>query len=284
MRPDQLAQGLLESAPDPIVVVDHGGTIVLVNREAERSFGYRRDELLGQSIDLLVPDAQRAGHESRRRAYVTAPRTRPMGAEGARVAVRRRDGTEYPAEVSLSPLETGEGLVIAIVRDVSVRLALEAQLRYLATHDALTGLFNRAYLDAECARVDRGRAHPIGVLTLDADGLKRLNDAEGHDAGDALLCRIASVLASSFRGDDVVARVGGDEFTVLLPGHDAAAVRRARTRLEAAVRAHATQGPTFSVSIGEAVTAPGEAVRDALRRADLEMLADKRRGGRGRDR
>ena len=152
----------------------------------------------------------------------------------------------------------------------------------LATHDALTGLYNRAYLDTECERLDRGRAHPIGVLVADADGLKRVNDLLGHHAGDALLCRSAAVLASSFRGDDVIARAGGDEFVVLLPGHDAAAVLRARERLDAAVRVHAVRSP-ISISVGDALCVAGEPVRDALRRADQAMLVQKHRRRAGRE-
>lgn len=278
-RPEALARALLEAAPDPIVVADFSGTIVLVNREAERAFGYERAGLVGKGIDLLVPDEQRAGHAVHRAVYRAAPTTRSMGESGAAVNVRRADGSTYAAEISLSPLETDKGrYVIAIVRDVTARRELEARLRHLVTHDALTGLYSRAYFEAECGRLDRGRSHPVGVLSVDADGLKRINDTKGHDAGDDLLQRVATVLAATFRGDDVVARVGGDEFVVLLPRHDDVAVARAVRRLR---RAATTAG--VSVSVGGATAGGAETpVRQALRRADLAMLADKRRRKRER--
>src|SRR5688500_16004500 len=97
-------RGFLEAAPDAIVLVDRQGEIVAVNGLAEKMFGYRRDELLGQKVDLLVPDRYRAKHVGDRTRYSHDPQTRPMGA-GRELAGRRKDGTEFPVEISLSPLE-----------------------------------------------------------------------------------------------------------------------------------------------------------------------------------
>lgn len=121
-------RGLLESAPDGIVVVDGSGHIVIVNGQAERMFGYARQELLGQSIEILVPERYRAAHAPHRGEYAEAPRTRPMGA-GRLLTGRKRDGTEFPVEISLSPLDTANGvLVTSIVRDVTERRRAEEQI------------------------------------------------------------------------------------------------------------------------------------------------------------
>jgi PAS domain S-box-containing protein len=122
---------LLEAAPDAIVEVSDDGAIVLMNRIAEEMFGYQRDELIGQSVDLLVPDAVRPGHHRHRDDYLTKPRTRPMGS-GLELHARRRDGSLFPVEISLSPIQTESGIhVTAVIRDVTERKRAEEKVRRL---------------------------------------------------------------------------------------------------------------------------------------------------------
>jgi PAS domain S-box-containing protein len=129
LSPVQFASGLLEAAPDAIVGVNADGVIVLLNAQAERLFGYARDELLGQPLELLVPESTRDIHPRHRAAYIRDPRPRPMGA-GMELTGRRRDGTEFPAEISLSAIDTSDGIVVAAaVRDVTSRKLIEQQLR-----------------------------------------------------------------------------------------------------------------------------------------------------------
>jgi two-component system, cell cycle sensor histidine kinase and response regulator CckA len=125
--------GLLEAAPDAMVCVDGDGLIALVNEQAERLFGYGRAELIGQPIEVLVPEQARAGHPAHRQAYAADPRPRAMG-EGMELAGRRRDGSTFPAEISLSGIETDDGiLVTAAVRDVAERLEAQAERERLRT-------------------------------------------------------------------------------------------------------------------------------------------------------
>jgi PAS domain S-box-containing protein len=125
---DPVIAGLLEAAPDATVCVDSGGRIVLANAQAERMFGYPRDELAGQPVEILVPDAAKAGHPGLRAGYAADPRRRPMAA-GLDLSGRRRDGTTFPAEISLFPFDTGQGIVVsAAIRDVTEqRQAARAQ-------------------------------------------------------------------------------------------------------------------------------------------------------------
>lgn len=120
---------LLEAAPDAIVEVTEGGSIVLVNRIAETMFGFERHELLGQSVDMLVPDAVRHSHDRHRNNYLAHPRTRPMGS-GLELHARRRDGSLFPVEISLSPIHTENGVhVTAVIRDVTDRKRAESEVR-----------------------------------------------------------------------------------------------------------------------------------------------------------
>jgi PAS domain S-box-containing protein len=126
-RAEAMFEGLLEAAPDAIVGVTHDGVITLINAQAERLFGYPRDELLGQSVDVLVPQRLRSGHVHDRDRYFAHPRNRPMGA-GAPLAAVRKDGTEFPAEISLSSVNTGHGIVVTTsIRDVTDRLIAQTE-------------------------------------------------------------------------------------------------------------------------------------------------------------
>jgi PAS domain S-box-containing protein len=138
-------RGLLEAAPDAMVIVGPDGRIALVNSQTEKVFGYQREELIGQTIEILIPDRFRGGHPEKRGSYFAEARTRPMGA-GLELFGRRKDGTEFPAEISLAPMEAAEGrLVTAAIRDITARRKLETKFRGFleAAPDAVV-IVNRA--------------------------------------------------------------------------------------------------------------------------------------------
>jgi PAS domain S-box-containing protein len=128
-------RGLVESAPDAMVIVDHSGEIVLINAQTERLFGYRREELVGERVEVLVPDCYREHHRSEREGYSKAPHPRAMEA-GLELFGRRKDGSEFPVEISLSPLETEGGtLISSAIRDITARKRVESELA--AAHAAI---------------------------------------------------------------------------------------------------------------------------------------------------
>lgn len=272
-----LALGLLDAAPDAILVVRAGGTIALVNRMAERMFGYDRSELIGQPVEMLVPEAVRERHVHVRAHYEERPRTRAMGETVALEAVRK-NGMSIPVEISLSPVDTAIGrLTIASVRDVTRRRELEEQLRYASTHDALTGLHNRTYLDEVRAQLEADEGQ-LGVVFVDVDGLKGVNDRLGHEAGDQLLRRTALVLRSAASTDDLVVRLGGDEFGIYAPRSTQESLDALILRLRGELARHNElhRGHPLDLSIGAALAERRGGISQAMRLADHRMYDDKR--------
>jgi diguanylate cyclase (GGDEF)-like protein/PAS domain S-box-containing protein len=280
---------LLDAAPDALVVINEDGRIVLVNAQTERLFGYAREELIGRSVELLVPERFRAGHPKRRSAYVGDPHPRPMGARMDLYGCHQ-DGSEFPVEISLSPLQTEQGLLISsAIRDVTDRKETESQLRHLADHDGLTGLLNRRYLDERLAReiAEAVRAGlESSILLIDIDGLKNVNDSLGHAHGDELIRSLGALVAGRMRNTDLVARVGGDEFAVILPHTPAEAARELAVELLHTIRSHQVvlgdQRLRLTASVGVTSFGCGEAAsEDVMLAADLALYEAK---DAGRDR
>ncbi len=173
-------------------------------------------------------------------------------------------------------------LVLVSLVDITARKKAEAYLEYLGKHDVLTQLCNRAFYTEELNRLSRKGPWPVSIIAIDLNGLKRINDEEGHAAGDALLRRVGEVLAKAIDAPGWPARIGGDEFAVLLPTTDergASAMReRILSLLELNNQFHAGQsGHSVSLAIGLATCAAGDQLDAALLRADRAMYLDKAR-------
>lgn len=170
-------------------------------------------------------------------------------------------------------------MIVSIV-DITERKQTEERLRFLSTHDLLTGLYNRNFFEAELERLQNSRQSAINIMVADVNGMKETNDTYGHEAGDDLLRRTAQVLKQSFRKEDVIARIGGDEFVVLFAGNIsvAEAVRRVKKCLDE----HNLWNDNLplSLSIGAAARSQGEHLHEVFKKADQQMYQEKARAHR----
>ncbi len=156
------------------------------------------------------------------------------------------------------------------------RLAkMRENLVHLSTHDALTGLFNRACFDAEFERLSHGRDFPVSIVMADINGLKEVNDFQGHAAGDQLIRKAADILRAAIRAGDIVARIGGDEFAVLLPRTGEETADEVLSRIRTGTARRETTGPDVSLAVGAATATDPASMQTALKEADLLMYQDK---------
>ncbi len=162
-------------------------------------------------------------------------------------------------------------------RDITERKALEGKLRFLGNHDALTGLYNRAFIEEESERLRKSRAFPVSVIVFDLDSLKETNDSMGHAAGDELIRSMGNFLGSFFRGGDLVARMGGDEFWAVLPSTSEEQLAAIELRLDQELRVY-NQGREIQLAFsrGSAVISSAKTWNEALVEADRRMYASKK--------
>jgi diguanylate cyclase (GGDEF)-like protein/PAS domain S-box-containing protein len=271
-----LQSAALDAAANAIVITDHEGTIEWVNRSFTSLTGYTSTEAVGRNLrEMIKTDQQEA------EIYKQLWKTILAGEVWhGQITNRRKDGSTYPEEQTITPLRNKSGKIthfIAVKWDITERKHAEEELRKMSIHDSLTGLYNRNFFMEEMARLERGRDFPVSIVMADVDGLKKINDQEGHAAGDILLNHAAEILTMAFRAGDVVARLGGDEFAALLPATDAVVAKQLLQRMRQIIHDHQIDHPEIqlSLSLGVGTSTDPAPLADTLKIADANMYREK---------
>ena len=288
LESEQTYRVLFEDNPQPMWVWDRETFAFLaVNDAAVEHYGYSRDEFLAMHLtDIVPPEDGSAASDELQELRVVQTSGEPLRHSGPWRHVTKT-GDEIEVEITSHSFSFhGRDSRFAMAADVTQRLAYETQLRHLALHDELTGLANRTlFLDRLAVALTHAQRHPatVGVLFLDLDRFKLVNDVHGHDAGDELLIQLASRLQDSLRPGDTVARLGGDEFVVLcadLSGETEAISVAARIEglLSSPFELRAAE-LFITASMGITLSAGDDTPEDLLRNADAATNRAKERGG-----
>jgi len=265
----------IEQAPAPVVITSLDGTIEYVNAMFCRVTGYEAAEAIGQNPNILKSGINPP------EIYKDLWETIKSGKEWeSELANRRKNGQIYWEWVKITPMRDVSGNIIKylkVAQDITERKSYEESLQYLGTHDPLTNLYNRAYFDAEIKRLASSRDYPVSIVIADIDGLKKINDTCGHDAGDQEIKKCAESILSAFRMGDVVARIGGDEFAALLPNTDSetalASARRINYSHDTSMGLMPLTRRSLSLGIATA-SCPAELIQ-SIKLADERMYHDK---------
>jgi diguanylate cyclase (GGDEF)-like protein len=296
----RFTESIIASSPFATMVTDLTNTITAMNPAAERMIGYRRADLLDRETPLILLDpaelARRSFELSEQLGIVIEPgmgvlRVKPMRGEVEQADWKfiRKDGSRFDAQLTVSGLADEEGQVVGLILiayDVTERKRTEDTIAHLAHHDALTGLPTRT-LFHDRLKQSLGRARrscsKVGLLVIDLDHFKKVNDRLGHHAGDELLVEVARRLKETVRVTDTVARMGGDEFVVLLDElHTLADAERVAQKLVNALQVpFETEGELISPSASIGLCMYPDSSEDSdtlLKNADEAMYCAKQEG------
>lgn len=266
---------ILETVGSLIAVLSQTGEIVRFNRACVNITGLSVEEAYQKPFwDLIAEDTDR---EEFRTYFQEVLAERPMMEFESRLIAR--GGEVRTVQMVLSKLigENSSGdFVVCTGLDITNRKIIEEEIRYMSFHDNLTGLYNRAYFEEEMARLDSGRHMPLSIIVGDVNGLKLINDAFGHHIGDRLIQAAASILKTTCRTDDITARIGGDEFGIILPGTSEEAALEIAARIRENARAMVHEPINVSIALGVATKISAEDdIRLTFKLADDRMYKNK---------
>ncbi len=270
-------QTLFNRAPMGYQSLDRAGRFLDVNQQWLEALGYKREEVIGRWFGSFMPTEDRPAFEER------FARFKEQGKVRCEVRLIHRSGElVYFAIIGRIGYDENGALMqtYCILQDITEQKQVEADLLFANDHDGLTGLYNRRYLEQELAHLQAQAQYPISVIIGDLDGLRMINDAFGHTRGDQLICLTGEMLSQCARPGDVVSRVGGDEYMLLLPNTDATSAHAMMQKISEAFQtyndrvAESALGVYISLGYGT-MDSPADTYQDALRVAEDYMYQRK---------
>ena len=272
-------QQTLLSIGDGVMVVDKDGKIQMLNPIAEELIGWT----LGSAIGRHYKDVFSLSHEQSEKTIkdpiADALETHMVQELENHAVLTSRSGKRYCLEDSAAPIKDESGAIIGVVlvfRNVTEKKEQQHEIEYLSFHDSLTGLYNRRFFEEELRRLDTPRNLPVSIIIGDVNNLKLTNDVFGHIYGDMLLKRLANVLRRICRADDIIARWGGDEFSLLLPKTGFKEAKHIATRIREEFSKERIKAVQGSISMGAASkTGSDDDIFDVVNKAEEEMYTAK---------
>lgn len=270
LRYDQLA----ERSRSVTWEVDTKGCYTFISPVSELVFGYKPEQMIDKMYFYDLCYDQETSNNLR-----VSVLEKQREITDFELKLRNKDNGVVWGLTNAFPVLDANGDTIAykgIYIDITYLKESQDKIKYLSFHDQLTGLYNRRFFEEEIKRLDAKENYPLSLVMIDANGLKLINDTFGHKAGDLVLKKIAEILKREFRSDDVIARVGGDEFVILLPNTDSAAVEKIIERVKKAASKEKVEGIEVSVAYGwDTKSDPYTHIDDVFKRADTKMYSQK---------
>jgi len=215
---------------DGIYICDLNGTFMYANLALADIFGFKHPaEIIGRNFEeFFSPESGKVFMNQFRKLMMSEPKSKLITNE-----IIRHDGKTAHIEINPMPFVNNNKLLGSqgVVHDITERKQAEIKMMHMTTHDPQTGIYNRTFFEAEMKRLEQGRQFPISIIIVDVGILKNVSGLEDHNVKDKLIKRIAHQLFYSFRGDDIVARIGEERFAILLPNVDANAVDKTIQRI-----------------------------------------------------
>lgn len=274
----------LLSVGDGVISTDNRGKIKIMNPIAEKLTGWSKEEALGKPLEdvfQVINEITKEPCENPAQRVLETGNTIELSNHAVLLS---KMVSKTSIEDSAAPIKDGSGRttgVVIVFRDCTERKEKQKQIEHLSFHDHLTGLYNRTYIEDAVKRLDTRRNLPFTIMVLDVNGLKLTNDAFGHEMGDRLLQTVADIMTEVCRADDIVGRVGGDEFAILLPNTDETQAEAIKQRIIAITSKTTLDSVIVSLAVGFAVkTNVDQDIEIIKMNADNNMYNNKLRYGK----
>lgn len=290
-------QDIIEFLPDPTFVINEDQKVIAWNRAIEELTGVAKENILnkgnyiyalpfyGEAKPMLINHVMKSEIEFDPSLYENIEKEGDILFAEVYISQLNNEKGKF-LWAKASPLYDSEGNIVGAIeaiRDITDRKNNEKHLEYLSIHDALTGVYNRAFFEQEVKDLENEKQYSVGIISCDLDGLKIVNDTLGHFAGDALLIAAAQLISKCIRKDDLLARIGGDEFAIFLLDIDEKSIQRIIRQIKEEIKKHNTAKPQLplKISLGYALKGKGEEVKiqDVFKQADNMMYQEKALNG-----